>query len=83
MNFSIGTRLRFARIARNMTQSQAAKGIGMSVHSIRYYERDKIKPKLGTIKKLAELYSIPLEDLITAEELICLYPTSDNLNCVQ
>jgi transcriptional regulator with XRE-family HTH domain len=53
--YSFGKKLREAREAKDLSQSELAKLIG-SYHSIiGKYERDEVKPTVDVVKKLAEV----------------------------
>ena len=65
MEESIGTKLRLIRFAQNLTQEQVAKAIGMKITTISKYENDKIeKPRLTILKKLANYYEVPIDQII-------------------
>src|SRR5579885_900260 len=63
----LGQRLRRARLARNMTQSEVAQK-QFSVSYISAVERGQIRPSLGALEKLAERLEVPLADLVRADE---------------
>lgn len=83
MTVILGNRLRQARLAKNLTQKQVAEAIGLSVHSIRYYERDKVKPKRETVEKLLELYNYPCAHLTGEDdlEISCSFPWCTEYDC--
>ncbi len=63
----LGQRLRRARLARNMTQSEVAQK-QFSVSYISAVERGQIRPSLGALERLAERLEVPLADLVRADE---------------
>src|SRR5579859_1879410 len=62
----IGQRVRRARLSRNLTQSELAKG-DFSVSYISAVERGQIRPSLGALERLATRLQVPLSELLTAE----------------
>ncbi|HEV8193522.1 MAG TPA: tetratricopeptide repeat protein [Ktedonobacterales bacterium] len=71
----LGQRLRRARLARNMTQSEVAQK-QFSVSYISAVERGQIRPSLGALEKLAERLEVPLADLVRADEPVILPSTA-------
>lgn len=71
----LGQRLRRARLARNMTQSEVAQK-QFSVSYISAVERGQISPSLGALEKLAERLEVPLADLVRTEEPLHVPPTA-------
>ncbi len=63
----LGQRLRRARLARNLTQSEVAQK-QFSVSYISAVERGQIRPSLGALEKLADRLQIPLSDLLREDE---------------
>lgn len=59
----LGQRLRKARLAHNLTQSEVAQQ-RFSVSYISAVERGQIRPSLGALEKLAERLRVPLSDLL-------------------
>src|SRR6476620_1545923 len=59
----LGQRLRQARLARNLTQSEVAAS-RFSVSYISAVERGQIRPSLGALEKLSERLRVPLSDLL-------------------
>lgn len=56
--------LKKLRLENNLTQKQVAKYLCVSRTTYTYYELAKTEPNLQSVKKLAELYKIPLSELI-------------------
>lgn len=63
----LGARLRRARLARNLTQSEVAEN-QFSVSYISAVERGQIRPSLGALEKLAERLHVPLSELLREDE---------------
>lgn len=57
----LGYTLRLLRYERDITQIDAAKGIGISVTSLSYYENNKRKPRKEILEKLSNFYGVELE----------------------
>lgn len=60
----IGQRIRRARLNRNLTQGELAKG-AFSVSYVSAVERGQIRPSLGALERLATRLNVPLSDLLT------------------
>jgi tetratricopeptide (TPR) repeat protein len=60
----IGQRIRRARLTRNLTQGELAKG-EFSVSYVSAVERGQIRPSLGALERLAQRLQVPLSDLLT------------------
>ncbi|MGA5690615.1 helix-turn-helix transcriptional regulator [Cytobacillus pseudoceanisediminis] len=60
---AIGHKLRMKRLARNLTQKEAAKIIGVSVYMISAWENDRYFPSTVRMEQLASLYDISVEEL--------------------
>ncbi|MBN8201438.1 helix-turn-helix transcriptional regulator [Bacillus sp. NTK034] len=58
---AIGDKLRMKRLARNLTQKEAAKIIGVSVYMISAWER--YFPSTVRMEQLAALYDFSFEEL--------------------
>lgn len=72
----LGQRLRKARLARNLTQSEVAQQ-RFSVSYISAVERGQIRPSLGALEKLSERLRVPLSDLLRDDsDLDVAYPVS-------
>jgi tetratricopeptide (TPR) repeat protein len=63
----LGQRLRQARLARNLTQSEVAAN-QFSVSYISAVERGQIRPSLGALEKLARRLQVSVADLLRLEE---------------
>src|SRR5690625_2961365 len=64
-----GKKLRQLRHLEGWTTEEVAKKIGVAKQTYNHYENEKRKPGLTTIRKLAEVYGVDL-DQIFGEELI-------------
>jgi tetratricopeptide (TPR) repeat protein len=62
----LGQRLRQARLARNLTQSEVAAS-QFSVSYISAVERGQIRPSLGALEKLAQRLQVSVADLLRLE----------------
>lgn len=60
----MGITLKSARVNKNLTQSEAAKKLGISTDTLSNYERGKSYPDVPVIKRMEDLYGIPYSDLI-------------------
>ena len=56
--------LKAARINARLTQVEAAERIGVTKETIINWEKSKSEPKLKQVKRLADIYNIPVELLI-------------------
>lgn len=56
--------LRTARDIRGLSQKEAAKRIGVSVETLRNYERGKSYPDVPIIKRIESVYEITYDRLI-------------------
>lgn len=65
-----GQRIKAARKAQHMTQSELAAKLGIPYQSISQYERDLRKPKHGTILKLANALNVMPDELYGIDEWI-------------
>nr|WP_309101108.1 helix-turn-helix transcriptional regulator [Fredinandcohnia onubensis] len=64
MKLSIGHNLRMLRFQKNFSQIQVAQAIGISENSLSRYENDVRTPKKEILYKFAELYEVPVSDII-------------------
>ncbi|MCM3393209.1 helix-turn-helix transcriptional regulator [Cytobacillus oceanisediminis] len=60
---SLGGNLRIQRFKKNLTQEEVAKAIGTSHSMIGRYERNKTRPRRGTLQKLADFYGVSVNEL--------------------
>ena len=64
----LGQRLRRARLARNLTQGEVARG-QFSVSYVSAVERGQIRPSLGALEKLGERLQVSITDLLGDTDL--------------
>lgn len=62
---SLGNRLKEARKQKNLTQNNAAKQLGITFQALSNYERDARDPDTTLLKKMAELYDVTTDQLLT------------------
>ena len=62
----VGHRIRRARLNRNLTQGELAKG-AFSVSYVSAVERGQIRPSLGALERLASRLQVPLSDLLNEQ----------------
>ena len=60
----LGNRLRILRKARKLTLLDVSNEVGLSVSFLSDIERDRTKPSLDTLEKLAIYYQTPLTELL-------------------
>lgn len=64
----LGANIRYLRLAHSMQQDQLAKLLGFkSFSTIQYYETDKREPSIGTVKKIADIFGVSIDDLINKD----------------
>jgi transcriptional regulator with XRE-family HTH domain len=56
--------LKTARVAKNLTQAEAAKKIGISVDTLANYEVGKSYPNIPILKMIERVYGVEYKDLI-------------------
>lgn len=61
---TIGDALKHNRIVRNKTLQDIANATGISITSLSMWENNKSLPNIDFCVKLADLYDIPLNELI-------------------
>jgi len=74
-NVPIGQRLRQARLARNLTQSEVAAS-EYSVSYISAVERGQIRPSLGALERLAQRLQLSVADLLSIEPGVTVPPAT-------
>jgi transcriptional regulator with XRE-family HTH domain len=62
---SFGARLKQARNRKEMTQEQVASRIGIDFTTISKYENDKSQPDNEILQKLAKLYGVSIDWLLS------------------
>jgi transcriptional regulator with XRE-family HTH domain len=67
---NIGSKIKTARIAKNLTQEELGKLLGVQKSAIAKYESGRVvNIKRSTLKKIAEVLEIRPSELIFAEEI--------------
>jgi transcriptional regulator with XRE-family HTH domain len=61
---SIGDRIRKARLAKGLTQTQLGKRVGLSQGMVTYYEVRGVSPSPELLVKLARILDVTVEDLV-------------------
>ncbi len=64
---AIGTIIYNERKRKNLTMKELADQIGVSESMISYYENGKRSPKLSTLKKLADVFSLSAQEMMFPE----------------
>lgn len=65
---TFGARLKKARNSKRLTQHQVARLLGLNFTTISKYENDKSQPDNEILQKLAELYDVSIDWLLTGEQ---------------
>ena len=65
---TINQELRQLRLARGMTQEQAAERLGVTRQALSSYETGRTRPDLDTLLRLAEIYGTDLEGILYGQE---------------
>lgn len=65
---AINHELRQLRLARGMTQEQAAERLGVTRQALSSYETGRTRPDLDTLLRLAEVYGTDLEGILYGQE---------------
>lgn len=66
----IGTKIKNARIAAQLTQEQVAEALGVSRQTISNWENKKTYPDIVSVIKMSDLYAISLDHLLKEKEEI-------------
>ena len=67
-DFKFGNYMYKKRMESGLSQSQVARLLGISDKAVSKWENGKAKPRTATLRRLAELYQISLEDLLNMKE---------------
>jgi transcriptional regulator with XRE-family HTH domain len=65
----LGDKLKIVRTKRNLTLFQVRDGTGLSIGLISDIERNRAKPSIDSLDKLARCYEIALSDLLSDVDL--------------
>ena len=60
----VSNRIRNARIAKNLTQSNVADALGVSYQAVSNWERGNSLPDIAKLGELSDLLEISIEDLL-------------------
>jgi transcriptional regulator with XRE-family HTH domain len=66
---TIGQKLTFYRKKKSLTQQQLGEMLNISAQAVSKWENDLAEPDIPTLKKLAELYGISLDRLVSEEDV--------------
>ena len=64
----IGTKIKNARIAAQLTQEQVAEALGVSRQTMSNWENEKTYPDIVSVIKMSDLYAISLDHLLKEAE---------------
>lgn len=59
----MGITIKAARVNVGYKLSEAAKELGVSVCTLANYEKGKTEPNYSTVRKMSQLYKLPIDDL--------------------
>lgn len=76
---TLGNRLKKLREKIEMEQKDVADKIGVKNNTLSQYESDKRQPDYDILQKLAKLYNVTIDYLITGDEQINEKKTNSNL----
>jgi transcriptional regulator with XRE-family HTH domain len=65
---SFGKNLKDARVAKNISQEDLAKKIGVHANHISRYERDLSNPSIEVVQKIAATLDISIDELVYGKE---------------
>ena len=68
MSKEFGETLRTFRRQSELTQKQVAEALHIDRSTYAYYERGTTEPSLNTVVKLAEIFSVPVTELLSKEK---------------
>lgn len=64
----IGSKIKEARLSRNISQKKMAEKLGLSVSTYSNYENNYREPKLETIEKICDILGITIDELMNTPE---------------
>lgn len=76
----IGTKIKNARIAAQLTQEQVAEALGVSRQTMSNWENGKTYPDIVSVIKMSDLYAISLDHLLKEKEEV---PMSNYMNYLE
>ena len=62
-------RLRTMRMARNLTQGDLGKRIGVSASAVGMYEQGRREPSFEILEALADVFNVPIDALYGSEDI--------------
>ena len=65
---NLGNKIRELRVNKGLTQEQLATALNLSPQAISKWENDQAEPDIATVLKLAQIYHISLDLLLTGKE---------------
>jgi len=65
----LSKKLREIRTSQGLSQRQVAEALHMNRSTYTYYETGKVIPDVITLKKIAEFFSVPVENLCYPERI--------------
>ena len=73
MELDIGSKIKAARIEKELTQEQVAELLGVSRQTISNWENEKSYPDIISVIKMSECYDVSLDYLLKGEEMKSYY----------
>lgn len=64
----IGTKIKDARTAAQLTQEQVAEALGISRQTVSNWENGRTYPDIGSVVKLSDLYEVSLDHLLKGKK---------------
>ena len=64
----IGSKLKYARNEKRLTQEQAAEALGVSRQTISNWENNRSYPDIMSVIKMSDIYSVSLDHLLKEEQ---------------
>ncbi len=64
----LGEKIKLYRESKNMTQGEVAEILGVKAATISKYEAGTLEPNIESLKKLAELYEVSIDDLLKEDD---------------
>lgn len=64
----LGEKIKLYRESKNMTQSEVAEIVGVKATTISKYEAGTLEPNIESLKKLAELFEVSIDELLKEEK---------------
>ena len=78
-NQTLGTMIATLRKENNMTQLQLAEKMGVTDKAVSKWERDLSCPDVDSLPRLAEIFGITVDQLLTAKETPAPQPKEDKV----